>query len=395
MEFLKQLLGITSDPYESSQWKVFFLERDCLVTTRFGYQVPFHLAVTFEKIDHESFKRAQMLREESRWYLFDKVVSSIVLPRMTRNGRFVRLFSDRPTRPALCKLITEADGEYIALDVACSDLNAELSKVHFEKSGCKVTRLYVHMGTKYPPSDEIALDNYTHMKTVFKENSPENSAEYGAAEEALIIALAQSEVAMRRKLTICQAEGAHRGSVLHITTKMAGSSLQIRWLLNDSLARGEKVLGYRKEGGFSADSLPYVKNGECIADSTTHGETTYNLRAGIEYYFTFFVSDSTQADYRDMVRFSVRMPTEAELTRFDALLSRLLEGQSQQDKKINPKTKAALEAVQSFVEFDESVSQMEKEMIARIEKGPYTDEEKEEKIERLKAVVDSLRAENS
>lgn len=394
MEFIKKFLGIPSDPYETSQWRVFFKDRTCHVETRFGYKVPFHLAVMFEKVDHRQFKDARMLREESQWAFFDKVLNEVVLPRMTGHGRFVRLFADRPTRPALCKVITDNEGVHVAGDVACSDMNQEFSTVQFTKLGCKTLTIRVAMKIRYPSPDDLAIANYNHMKKLFNVDAIENSEAYGAAEEGLIVALARREIETRRTLAICQSEGTHDGRRLRVSTRIAGQSLQIEWVLKDSLNSGEKVLGYRREGGYAANALLFTSNGECVVDAVASGTATYNVRPGTEYFFSFFVRDEALVGYSDMVRFTVRMPTEQELHRFDALISHLSEGRKLQDKKLNPKTSAALETVQSFVEFDESVSEMEKEMIARIQKGSYSDEEKEDKIERLKSVIESLRIEH-
>jgi len=55
------------------------------------------------------------------------------------------------------------------------------------------------------------------------------------------------------------------------------------------------------------------------------------------------------------------------------------------------KLNGALETLMSFVEFDENLSQWEKDLVERIRKKGYSSEECREKMDRVKGVIEVLR----
>jgi hypothetical protein len=138
------------------------------------------------------------------------------------------------------------------------------------------------------------------------------------------------------------------------------------------------------------------------------------MQEGKEYFYTFLLTfeepvyaDKTLGDIFgssrvvgqktntvDSIRFSVRVPTQAETLHIEKNLEKLAGIDTPAKNPKREKINRAFEELTSFVEFEESMSQWEKDLITQIEKKNYPAEEEKEKIERLKAVVESLRVGN-
>lgn len=393
MDWLKRLLGIgEDDPYETSQWTTFFKEDDFVAETSCGYKVMYHLACIFDKADHAEFKQARMLDEASQKRLLATVHHNVVLPALQAKGRAVRLLPARPNFPTLCYVAEESGKTFVAADVACIELNNELKLAAFKHSGCVTTSIDVRF-KPFPHPNEIIEENYQRMIKLHDIDLIKNTPDYATVEEAYMVMYAHREIELRKQFMHDQTNQTHSGKRVVLETTKVGRALKIAWSIKEGLQHNETLRCYRKEGGFWTGTIPVENNGACITESKGNDATIQNLTAGTDYFFTMVIVETGQQgdQITETIRFSIRMPSVEEVAKVDALIA----AASKQSPRVSANTQAALQGLLSFVEFDENVSELEKELVKRIMSKDYTDEEKEEKIARLREVVESLRIQNS
>ena len=289
----------------------------------------------------------------------------------------------------------DAGEKYVACDVACTELNKELRAARFTHSGCSTLSIDFRLLAQ-PQADATIEENYQRMIKLHDVTSIKNTPGYAAVEEATMVAFAHRELELRRLFTHRQADQTHRGDNLSISTRMVGRAVEISWTFKKSLSSRETMRGYRKEGGFWTGTLPPENNGVCIAESKLDNAAILNLTAGTEHFFTFVIlrTGSEAQEIVESLRFSVRVTTQEELARADELV-KAAGSPADQKTKLSEKTNIALQELMTFIEFDENVSELEKQLVERISNKDYSEEEKEEKIQRLKDVVQSLRIDNS
>ena len=132
------------DPYEagpSSALEVFAGEGVFYADTAPGYKVEYVVRCGFKKVSRREFKASQMLENGAEKRFVNALNQEFVVPALAAKGRFVRILTQQPFFPALCRVIADTDGKsYVAHDVACVDLNGELNAASFVKFGCSKTR---------------------------------------------------------------------------------------------------------------------------------------------------------------------------------------------------------------------------------------------------------------
>jgi len=393
VDWVKHILGIGDrDPYETSQWSQFFEQDVYHAQTACGYKVQYTLSCHFQKENHVEFKQAKMLDEKSRKAFLNVVHETVVLTALRIKGRSLRLLRSRPNFPCLCWLVNTTEESYIAADVACIELNKELKNTRFNHAGCTTLSIDVRF-LAFPQTDEITEENYKHMIKLHDIDSIKNSPDYVAEEEAYMVAFAHREMELRKQFMHDQINQSHSGKLVTIQTKQIARAVEISWLLHTDLTHNQTLRLYRKQEEFWPGTFPIEKHGACIAESQCNDATIQTLASGTDYFFTMVIveKDSKETRIWDTIKFSVRMPSIEEISKVDTLVAMTKNSKP----RLTEKTQAALQELLSFVEFDENVSQLEKELVERISSKDYSEEEKEEKITRLNEVVDSLRIQNS
>ncbi len=388
MAWLKNIFG--GDEYENCADH--FITKGTFTTeTVCGYKICYAVICNYSRVDKERFKAARMLEKENQAKLLKSVNDHLVIPTFKSKGRFWRLRAGRYGQGALCRISKDGDESYVYNDHSCIDLNAELTATPFKDFGCSA-----HAAVDIcDQSDEIIEENYKRMIMLYGSNAIENSGKYMVEEESILVAAAKRELDLQREFRQHQTERFHKGEKISITTRLAGRALEIAWKFEQPLSPNASFRGYRKEGGFSPEVLPLASNGACVADSRVDDKTVLTLAAGADHFFTFAITKSgTDGLYVvESLRFSVRLPTVEELAHAEKLI--LTMQANQQKVTMSKKTSDAVQELLSFVEFEESITGVEKQLIDRISSKSYSPEEKANKIGRLKSVVESLRVANS
>jgi hypothetical protein len=394
MALLKRFLRIKDqyEQYPGSGWIQFQTNGPFTTETACGYKIHYGLTCHYTKVNHQEFKAARMLDESSKAKLLEIVNRDVVVPALRAKNRFLRFTAERYLYPALCCIVGDRDQQFVALDNSCIELNQDLNTTQFTQFGCSITFLDLKL---HRNTDEMVEENYKRMIRLYDITSIKNTPEYANAEERVIIALAHRELELKREFLSSEPK-VHSGNNVTIVTRAAGQAVDISWSFDKPLLQNETLRGYMKEGGFWTGSLPLENNGVCIVDSRSKNSSVQSLSAGKDYFFTFAIVGvyTDGVVVVESLRFSVRVPMEEELSRIDEL-TRAVTMPKKEDSPLGEKTARAMRELLSFVEFDENVSQLEKQLVDRISGKDYSPQEKSEKIERLKAVVESLRIENS
>lgn len=356
-----------------------------LATTVCDYKVRYEVVCDYQKVDEEKFKSARMLEEQNRDHFVELVNSNVVVPVLKSNGRFWRLYERSHNEGGLCV----PDAGIVYLDHSCIKLNEELKAARFGDSGCVINSVRIFACEQSP---EIIEENYNQMIALHAVDSIKNSAEYVAKEEAMLVACAKRMLELNAALLLALTDQTHEGKRAVIGTRLFGRMLEFRWKFKEPLSGPRSLKGYAKSGGFSEDFLPLDQNGPCLVDSKCDSRSVVNLAAGTTYFVTFVIvyTGGKALEIEDSVRFSITIPTGEELARTNQFAA-LLEKKPEKQPTLSKRTSDALEELNSFVEFEETISQVEKQLVEQISAKPYSPEEKSEKIDRLKAVVESLR----
>lgn len=239
--------------------------------------------------------------------------------------------------------------------------------------------------------------------------SIENTEAHRAAEEATVIAFLHKKSELQRTFQHVQTDNEHKSNGISVKTRLVGQAMELSWDIKKYQNSGFVLRGFRKEDGFAHDNSSWNAHGMCVVETQSNGQCVQHLDAGKEYFYTFMLTKDepvyaeqkllesffcsaavkgTKTRLADSLRFSIRVPTQMEIMQVDRMLEKVKAPPPADPKR--EKINRAIEELQSFVEFDENITQIGEELIKQIEKKNYSEEVRNQKIERLKALLDSM-----
>jgi len=411
---------LAKDPYTVGRGfyvSYFHWKKTYTTATDMGFLVRYTLFCAVTKIDSEEFRNAQMLDEDNQQRLVDEWHTEFFLPRF-RELKYCFKYLCEPFpkalfwNPCACRIIEEEGEKYIVADPGAYELTNEARALPpLRRNGCVITffDLSLHSDSHKYKDESLIEENYAMIKTRTL-NSAENQPAYRIMEEVLVTTLWKKQIDLERELQKIQAIQEYKSDAINVTMRTASGVIELEW----KVEQGEfdcMFQGYRNAGeGFRSGDGRLESNGKCIIETRScAGKAFQNLALGEEHFFSFFLTrempvyeelkfpDSVFKSPRlvrkdtvivDSLRFSVRMPTRLEIARVEQLLERAkTEPVDPRREKIN----RAFEELSSFVEFDESLTQWEDHFLKQIEGKDYPLDEKRDKIEKLKSVVEALR----
>lgn len=221
----------------------------------------------------------------------------------------------------------------------------------------------------------------------------------GQDDKAIAISSLQQQLRFQRQQPI----QIYDSEFVSIKTERSGQNLKISWNLSPDLPLDYTLIGFRKTGSFSMNQCDLANNGTLVVETNDEGELMEFLQGGETYFYTFLLRNSSWLGglkYTPVSRFQVPIRTDVE-AEIEKLILRLEESSEEKNAKLVAETKptkppnkqlvGALTDLGSFVEFEEVFDATLKTLIARIEQGNYSEEEKQDKIARLRDMGSILR----
>jgi hypothetical protein len=312
-----------------------------------------------------------------------------------------------------CRIIRlTADGE-IKTDPNCSDTIREFQQSEFIGQGCRARLLAIDA---WIDRDDATLikENYSMIDDSIG-NLLREQIGTRKVEEAWIVTLLNERLKVQeawKKHLYFGSNRTYKGKLFSLQTESLGNEVVIKWKFNDSKNNQRfHMRGFRRYDPFPLDTEDRAQ-GVLVIDRWGDDWVTEHLGAGRTFYYTLKVSrKQLKWDFLSMKEFEVEqeifrfefttLPEEC-ADNFEQKLSKWIEKirtpqlalpapLSPERKKINQ----LVEYLDSFVEFDDALTQREKVLIKEMEGKNYSPKERKDKIERLKLVVEDLRQKNS
>ena len=389
-------------PHESS----FFAEASFVCESDWAFKVRYNVSCLICKIDHDAFVRSGFRQRGDLVQLVHDWNNEVFTPSL-RNHKCSFKFLRGPNwmGPELCFIIQDNRESYIAIDALGNEILERLCESKFIKHGCTVEPNCLCV--EYDA--DLNAENYRMIK-MRKLKSIENSDEFRQNEEETVVASLQQHFRLRQELLQAQANNDYSSKLIFIKTRQAGSAIELSWKIGTTHDEAKLVLrGYRNDTGFVETHPQSTDHGSCVVQTDSPGKSVQQLEPGKEYFYSFFVTEQKpiyaqqnvlasvvkspkllryETITRDVLRFAVRIPAKADVLRVECMLEKL------QQRSVDPATerfKEARDKLLTYAELDDGISQLENELIAKIQRKKYSADKREDKILRIKGAVEALR----
>jgi len=391
--------------------------------TEVGFTVRYTITCWIVKMDAKEFWLNRLLEEGNQRKVVDQWHTRVFLPQFAQLRCSFKYFLpwdeyDRGN-PSLCWIKTDGEGEFLYLDFGCYDLSETLRAIDpIVFNGCSVEFGNMELDqdkfdlrTNAAAAGQLIQENYNIMK-LRSIPSPENTESFRRWEEAAVVTMLNRRWELEKEFQTLAAEQDHKSKMISVKLRVVGESVELTW---DDHSWGKKdyiFRGYRL-GDEVGHSSGFDEKGPCIIETQQgSGKVMLNLREGKEYIYTFILTHDEpqygnqtlvesvfssppikgyETRVADTLRFTVKIPNRAGTARIEQLLANVQQPIPDPKKE---KINRAFQELSSFVEFDESLTQWETHFLRQIEGKGYSPEEKSDKIEKIKSVVESLRVQS-
>jgi hypothetical protein len=406
------------DPYQEilkPQLRGFIWKKIYIGSTNCGFKVKYTISCLVDIIDRDEFRLAGMSHTANQEKLVDDWHSEIFVPKFKElrySFRYLVGWDEWDHgNPCLCRIAEEGGEEFVFFDHNSFELRKELKKISpLEKNGCRAKFFSIEMERNAAlKKDEPLIQENFDMIKLRGLNSPQNTEAFRTWEEAVMISMYHRHAELEKEFLHLQANQRHESKMISIETRLVGSSVEVKWDFSKYKESDYVLRGHRKEDGFVTNDHSGPANGMCVVETQAfQGKVVQNLKQGNEYFFTFQLAREdpiyaeqkfpqsilnspqivgSQTKIADTLRFSIQIPTQAEMMRVEQLIEKA------KTRPIDPKREKidrAIEALTSFVEFEESISEVESTLMKRIKSKGYSEDEAKNKMERLKGLVELI-----
>jgi len=362
-----------------------------------GFKIKYKLTLHIHRVNDAEFKAARMLEEEqieSLIYAFNEDFLSW----MKETNRYFYLDS----LYGIGHVIHATDAGEIEDEINCSGTTKAHNDHKFLKYGCLVELILLDV--RIDTDNEALLWENCFMIDRTTMEHLENKYQTLKLEEAWNMVLLREWLRLNKAWKEKVRIGSNRnytGKWIEVQVENQGNEIVLRWnYKNDSESARFHLRGFRKEGGFAiADDD--TSQGTLVIDRWGPDWKSERLEMGKTYFYTFKISfrhnKSGDDAEQERLRFEITTPSDTSIDEFAQRMNEIVEN-SEKEKNPPPdprreKVNRAIDELRAFVEFDESLTQWENDLIKQIESKGYSPEEQEDKIERLKLAVESLRVE--
>jgi len=375
--------------------------------TPYGFKVKCEILCFIDKINYDEFKTAHMLDAGSFGRLLDSWYAEVFLPSFVKLGCSVRLLvGPHWYGPGLCRVTTNDGKVSMGHDPKGFELAAELKQVPFRRNGCKVAMASLDLSV-----DETLIEENYRMIKFEKVETLRRTAEWSEFQESIVAAFMGRELELEREFQKIQTNQSHKGRIIKVETRAVGRAVEFSWEFSRNSKGAPRLRGYRNDTGFTNDEAGSASHGICVIDAQSSGKAVQHLRGGQEYFYTFLLTEEeplyesetfgqnllmifgcprqmgVQTRICDSLRFCIRVPTDEEILKVE----KSLQAQAKKPMDSNrERTQRALEELSSFVEFEEDITELQKQLVERIKSKQYPAAEEARKLERLKCLVAQL-----
>jgi len=310
-----------------------------------------------------------------------------------------------------CHVIRLTENGEIKADPNCSDTVNEFQKSEFIEQGCRVRLNLIDAWVDLEDNDAM-IRNYNMVDKEIR-NSLREQIENKKVEETWVIMVLEKLLKAQRmwkQETERVDNRTHKGKLLKVETKSYGNEVMVGWNFDDPENRDLHLRGFRREETFASGNDD-TSQGVFIIDHWGNDVIVERLEPGKTYFYTFKVSclertnetsDAKREVEQEIFRFKVSTSPNVYMASIEKKISLWIEKiktpqavlpapLSPERKKINQ----LVEYLDSYVEFDDALTQREKVLIKEMDEKKYSPKERKDKIERLKLVVEELRQQNS
>lgn len=385
--------------------KVFAFEQTFTTKTPGQFSVQYRLKGSITRVNDEEFKRARMLDVAAQKKLVEDYNNEVFLRFVEEGGFFFRcrwlkfeLWGTPLTQTNIVlNRVVNKGGERITERVPNVYFLKALQQIEFVKNGCQVNLGWMDIEIW---DNRIIEENFKMMTPEIVEKL-ERDPEYNLYEEAMVVGAMQRRLELTQKLLQEESDQVHETDMVWIKTARTGKSVKIEWRIKLQNPSGYDLMGFRKEDGFALDEWSESSNGSLVIHSPKDGSIVEDLNEGRTYFYTFFLKAwGVNKGKTDPLRFQIRIPRavqfeeiERQLSKIEARIKKVVALEaaeiplSPKQEKLNK----ALEELGLFVELDEAIESVEEKLRKKIEEKHYPPEEKTEKLDRLKGLVESIR----
>lgn len=353
----------------------------------FPLMVKYLMRVSIRRVNNEEFNRAMMLDSGNVLMLLCQFRDSF-LQWMSKTNRHFH--------------IGEWDGSGCVLQITPDGIKKDdrgntttiykfMGEPNFVRMGCEVQLL--ELKVSFGDNENNIWGNYN---MVARKNTitPDEALAAYKAEELAVLVYMKTRLSLLHAL---KADQEYREKAIVIRTQIISeTSARIGWTFTpDGAERGLRLQVFRKEGGYALTE-DASSQGALIIDSRSNGSQVERV-SGHPYFYSCFIS--SESGRKDFFRFELSVPptaTDGQLVK--VLTDMIATREGDQAPAPDPKRERlnrAFEELSEFVEFDESLTRWERDLITQIGSKNYSDEERAEKIERLKLAVEDLRLRHS
>ena len=391
MAIRRRLRRKFEDPYSELNPRYsrgFIINRRFTGRTEEKFKIQYELKLMCRRLNEEEFKRHRMMEESSRQELAAAFHDEIFEPHF-KESSYIFYFDFHPLRksPSPHELVTGLVGKLVLENqdvflryVPDTKIRYDLGKIPFQKNGCEVTGYF----ESCPFTDELIEENYA-MLTDEQKTAVEADERYDAITEAIAVAALKKRLEFLGKST----KQRHETDELSVETEKAGRGVLIKWRFKTSAPSGSELFGFRRQGGFFNDATNENNNGTLILHSDRDGEVVDFLNEGEAGFYTLLLKwamPEPGAFGTSVVRLQIVVAPKEEMEAIESTLQR-----SQRPPDDREHISRARKEIDSYVELEEAIDEVQKNAIERIKAANYSQIEKEEKISRLEEVIGQVR----
>ncbi len=360
-----------------------------------GFKINYKVTLHIDRVNNAEFIASRMLEEKQIDTLTQEFNEDFLRwMRETKRHFYLDMLN------GIGDVIHITDDGIIEDEINCSSTTKAFNKHGFVKHGCRVRLILCDVWID--ENDEALIGENCDMIDEDTKKSLEDQLGLRKRQETWTVILMQELIKIQKAWKKQIQLGANRtytGKWIEVQIENQGNEVVLRWKYKQPSDSGKFHLrGFRKEGAFAL-AQDDESQGALVIDCWGPDWRVEHLETGKTYYYTMKISylgnkkDSIECE-QEVIRFEITTPNMSVDDFEQRLASWVKKIQGGKPPAPDPERESvnrAFKELSSYVEFDESITQLEKDLINKIGSKGYSAKERKEKIERLKCAVEDVR----